>query len=149
MPATSTPRSCAWYFPTALTRVSTFFKSGLTSFKSLLTVPAQRDLWDVVLATIASKSILEDRCSNTCSQMPPSNCSRHEQKARRHSPRLLAGWLAIRLRRLSANSFLSSLAHFRGNRTWTANVLGISVRTLRNKINEYTAQGVAVARRKP
>lgn len=41
---------------------------------------------------------------------------------------------------------LSSLAHFCGNRTWTANVLGISVRTLRNKINEYTAQGVAVAR---
>jgi len=41
---------------------------------------------------------------------------------------------------------LSSLAHFRGNRTWTANVLGISIRTLRNKIHEYTAQGVAVAR---
>jgi two-component system, response regulator FlrC len=41
---------------------------------------------------------------------------------------------------------LSSLAHYCGNRTWTANGLGISIRTLRNKINEYTAQGVTVPR---
>jgi two-component system, response regulator FlrC len=41
---------------------------------------------------------------------------------------------------------LSCLVHYCGNRTWTANVLGISIRTLRNKINEYTAQGAAVAR---
>jgi two-component system, response regulator FlrC len=39
---------------------------------------------------------------------------------------------------------LNSLAHYSGNRTWAANVLGISVRTLRNKINEYAAQGIAV-----
>jgi hypothetical protein len=41
---------------------------------------------------------------------------------------------------------LSSLSHYRGNRTWTANVLGISIRTLRNKINEYMARGMTVAR---
>jgi hypothetical protein len=41
---------------------------------------------------------------------------------------------------------LNSLSHYCGNRTWTANVLGISIRTLRNKINEYTAQGIEVAR---
>jgi DNA-binding NtrC family response regulator len=41
---------------------------------------------------------------------------------------------------------IKSLSHYSGNRTWAANALGISIRTLRNKINEYTAQGITVAR---
>jgi two-component system response regulator FlrC len=32
--------------------------------------------------------------------------------------------------------------HCLGNRTHAANVLGISIRTLRNKLNEYSADGV-------
>jgi two-component system, response regulator FlrC len=39
---------------------------------------------------------------------------------------------------------LCSLSHYCGNRTCTARVLGISVRTMRNKIGEYAAHGVAV-----
>lgn len=39
---------------------------------------------------------------------------------------------------------LCSLSHYCGNRTCAANVLGISVRTMRNKINEYVAQGIDV-----
>jgi Bacterial regulatory protein, Fis family len=39
---------------------------------------------------------------------------------------------------------LCSLSHYCGNRTCAAKVLGISVRTMRNKINEYAAQGIAV-----
>jgi len=31
-----------------------------------------------------------------------------------------------------------------GNRTHAANILGISIRTLRNKLNEYAAEGVPV-----
>jgi DNA-binding NtrC family response regulator len=39
---------------------------------------------------------------------------------------------------------LGTLLYHSGNRTRSARVLGISVRTLRNKINQYTAKGLAV-----
>jgi two-component system, response regulator FlrC len=39
---------------------------------------------------------------------------------------------------------LETLKHCLGNRTHAANILGISIRTLRNKLNEYVAEGIAV-----
>ncbi|EJW13177.1 Transcriptional regulatory protein flbD [Rhodovulum sp. PH10] len=39
---------------------------------------------------------------------------------------------------------LETLKHCFGNRTHAANILGISIRTLRNKLNEYASDGVAV-----
>jgi two-component system response regulator FlrC len=39
---------------------------------------------------------------------------------------------------------LDTLDHCLGNRTHAAKILGISIRTLRNKLNEYTAEGVPV-----
>jgi two-component system, response regulator FlrC len=40
---------------------------------------------------------------------------------------------------------LDTLDHCLGNRTHASKILGISIRTLRNKLNEYTGDGVDVA----
>ena len=39
---------------------------------------------------------------------------------------------------------IGTLSHTLGNRTHAANILGISIRTLRNKLAQYTAEGVRV-----
>jgi DNA-binding NtrC family response regulator len=39
---------------------------------------------------------------------------------------------------------IDTLSHCFGNRTHAATILGISIRTLRNKLKEYSEAGVAV-----
>ena len=49
------------------------------------------------------------------------------------------------LHEMEKQLILKSLDETSGNRTLAAQLLGISVRTLRNKLNEYREQGLEVA----
>jgi len=49
-----------------------------------------------------------------------------------------------RVAEVEQNLILDTLDHCLGNRTQAARILGISIRTLRNKLNEYEAAGLAV-----
>jgi DNA-binding NtrC family response regulator len=63
------------------------------------------------------------------------------------SRRRLARWLVgSPLRDIERDLVLETLANTDGNRTETARLLGVSVRTLRNRISEYAAQGIVVPR---
>jgi hypothetical protein len=63
--------------------------------------------------------------------------------SRRRLARYLVG---SPLRDIEQDLVLETLANTRGNRTASARLLGVSVRTLRNKIAEYAARGVDVPR---
>jgi hypothetical protein len=63
------------------------------------------------------------------------------------SRRRLARWLVgSPLNVVERDLVLETLAHTHGNRTVSARLLGVSVRTLRNKITEYSAQGIDIPR---
>ena len=68
---------------------------------------------------------------------PISNSSR-----RRLARRLVGAPISVVERDLR----LETLAHTHGNRTVSARLLGVSVRTLRNKITEYSAEGHDIPR---
>ena len=58
------------------------------------------------------------------------------------SSRTVARWLAHQ--NIERDLVLETLAKTDGNRTASARLLGFSIRTLRNKITEYSADGVDV-----
>ena len=56
----------------------------------------------------------------------------------------VAALVGRRVDEVERDLILETLVHCLGNRTRAAEILGISIRTLRNKLHEYRAQGVAV-----
>ena len=63
------------------------------------------------------------------------------------SRRRLARWLVgSPISTVERDLVLETLAHTHGNRTVSARLLGVSIRTLRNKITEYSAKGLYIPR---
>ena len=58
----------------------------------------------------------------------------------------LLGLVGRTVAEVERDLILETLRHCLGNRTRAAAVLGISIRTLRNKLNDYAAKGAAVPR---
>jgi DNA-binding NtrC family response regulator len=54
------------------------------------------------------------------------------------------GFVGQTVAEMEQQLILDTLSHCLGNRTHAANILGISIRTLRNKLKEYSDAGVAV-----
>jgi DNA-binding NtrC family response regulator len=54
------------------------------------------------------------------------------------------GFVGQTVAQVEQQLILDTLSHCLGNRTHAANILGISIRTLRNKLKEYSEAGVAV-----
>jgi two-component system, response regulator FlrC len=61
-----------------------------------------------------------------------------------HSGQFPALMIGQTLADVERGLILETLRHVLGNRTHAANILGISIRTLRNKINEYAGAGVEI-----
>jgi DNA-binding NtrC family response regulator len=59
-------------------------------------------------------------------------------------PARVAGLVGRKVEEVEQELILETLAHCLGNRTRAAEILGISIRTLRNKLGEYRAAGIAV-----
>ena len=62
-------------------------------------------------------------------------------------PATPAGIVALvgrRVEDVERDLILETLGHCLGNRTHAATILGISIRTLRNKLNEYADEGAAI-----
>jgi len=54
------------------------------------------------------------------------------------------GFVGQTVAEMEQQLILETLQHCLGNRTHAANILGISIRTLRNKLKEYSEAGVMV-----
>ena len=78
------------------------------------------------------------RLDDTCAQPP---AVAHAALAAEQVTRALVGRTVADVER---HLILDTLKHCLGNRTHAANVLGISIRTLRNKLNEYAGEGVPI-----
>jgi two-component system, response regulator FlrC len=90
---------------------------------------------------IGPEAILAPDGARLDHQRPQSPAVAHAALAAEQVTRALVGRTVADVER---DLILETLKHCLGNRTHAANILGISIRTLRNKLNEYASDGVAI-----
>jgi two-component system response regulator FlrC len=92
-------------------------------------------------AEIGADGILTSDGARLDQARPGMGAAAHAAMAAEQVTRNLVGRTVADVER---DLILETLKHCLGNRTHAANILGISIRTLRNKLNEYSAEGVPV-----
>jgi two-component system, response regulator FlrC len=88
---------------------------------------------------IGAEAILSPDGARLDARQPPAVA--HAALAAEQVTRALVGRTVADVER---DLILETLKHCLGNRTHAANILGISIRTLRNKLNEYAGDGVPI-----
>jgi two-component system, response regulator FlrC len=74
----------------------------------------------------------------------PTSPSWRNTSSRNIPPRTARNLVGRTVAEVERDLILETLKHCLGNRTHAANILGISIRTLRNKLNEYSAEGTPI-----
>ena len=90
---------------------------------------------------IGPEAILLPDGSRMAAPMPAPGVAERAAQTAEAVARSLVGKTVAEVER---DLILSTLDHCLGNRTHAANILGISIRTLRNKLHEYSADGLEV-----
>ncbi len=75
---------------------------------------------------------------------PPDMSSRAASHAANAAEAVTRAFVGQTVAQMEQHLIIDTLSHCLGNRTHAANILGISIRTLRNKLKEYSEAGVAV-----
>lgn len=74
----------------------------------------------------------------------PSNTEEPKTADTVQNPGAVEAFIGRPLADIERDMILNTLEHTLGNRTHAANILGISIRTLRNKLNQYKEEGIDI-----
>ncbi|MCB1556980.1 MAG: sigma-54-dependent Fis family transcriptional regulator [Alphaproteobacteria bacterium] len=75
---------------------------------------------------------------------PPSRPKEETERPALQNPGAVESLIGRPIADVERDMIIGTLAHCLGNRTHAANILGISIRTLRNKLSQYKDEGVPV-----
>jgi DNA-binding NtrC family response regulator len=98
----------------------------------------------IELMTPSSVAAMAAPITAAMPEAPPAPMAPAQAAATPPAPRSAAALVGRRMEEVERELILETLSHCLGNRTRAAEMLGISIRTLRNKLHEYRAAGVSV-----
>lgn len=93
---------------------------------------------------IAGVSSAGSHDASATSPAPQENPSSNNIGSHLENPGAVENMIGRTVADVERDLIINTLDHCLGNRTHAANILGISIRTLRNKLNQYKQDGVAI-----